>query len=45
MQNVLTLGRPGPDHTGPYIFILCLMGSGKPLKGFKGLEGLGRFAL
>lgn len=39
MQSVWTLRGPGPDHTGPSVFTLYLVGSEKPLKSFKGMEG------
>lgn len=39
MQSVWTLSGPGPDHAGPSVFTLYLVGSEKPLKSFKGVEG------
>ena len=39
MQSVWTLRGPGPDHAGPSVFTLYLVGSEKPLKNFKGVEG------
>lgn len=47
MQNVLNLSSPGPNLTGPYVFLLDPKGSGKALMVFKwvgraaeGLAGL-----
>lgn len=39
MQSVWTLSGPGPDRAGPSVFTLYLVGSEKPLKSFKGVEG------
>lgn len=39
MQSVWTLKGPGPDHAGPSVFTLYLVGSEKPLESFKGMEG------
>lgn len=39
MQSVWTLRGPGPDHAGPSVFTLYLVGSEKPLEGFNGVEG------